>query len=124
MPRASYKYISAKDKKIPEHKFKSLKDLNRYKNLALFLPIEVLSRDAPWGYVKLSGAGTEAIADEKAILVFKKAIKYLQTHSYQEVSQWMGACGFPISDDGLRNLVTSRPYWPELDLPYAERLKL
>lgn len=116
--------IAAEDKVLPKPKFKSLAELNRYKNLCLWLPVPIIRRKLPWGYQVDPNNPKVALPNEKALACFIKAYEYLKAHSYQTVAEWMVSCGFPLSDDGVILLMRQRPYYPEIKLPYEERLKL
>lgn len=124
MGRRKLGQIHPSNKVIPNARYKSLKLLHRYKNLCLWLPVPVASRSVPWGYKVDPNNSKVALPDEKAIPCFLKAREHLTVHSYEVVAEWLCTCGFPISDDGLIRLFKERPVWPEILLPYEERLKL
>lgn len=105
-------------------KFKSLKQLNRYRNLCLWLPIPIVAKNVPWGYEICLTDPKVASPNAQALTLFIKAGQYLKSHSYEVVSQWLKSKGFPISDVALMNMVKERPFWPELKLPIEERKKL
>lgn len=122
--RKSRQFVAADKKRIKICRWRSLREFNRFRNLYLWLPVTIASPLLPWGY-KLDPTNNKmAIPDENARLLFLKAYEYLQKHSYKEISEWCTAKGFPITDDGLAKIYKERPVWPEIALPYEERLKL
>lgn len=117
-------YTSPEDKFLPRPRFKSLKALDRYRKLCLWLPVTIASKSIPWGYKNDPNDPKSVLPDPKALACFLKARDYLKTHSYHVVTEWLATCGYPIGDDGFKKLFYDRPLWPEIELPYEERLKL
>lgn len=117
-------FIDAYNKKIELCQFRTLAEFTRRRNLYLWLPVTVVSPRLPWGYKRDPNNSKVALPQEEAIACFLKAYEYLKEHSYETVSEWLGTCGFPLSDDGLIKLFKERPVWDELKLPLEERMKL
>lgn len=112
------------EKEIPTPDFKSLRALDRYRSLCLWLPVTVGGSSLPWGYTQDPNNPKMCLPDEKALKCFIQGAEYLKQHSYFTVSQWFTSCGFKVGPDGLKKIITDRPVWPELSLPLEERMKL
>lgn len=110
------------DKNIPNGKFPTLKSLIRYRNLCLWLPIERTCNEIPWGYKLCEEDKSILVPCEEARIYFIQAQEYLKAHSYKEVAEWLQSVGFPITAQGLKQVLMLRPYWNEMCLPFEERL--